>query len=44
MAVTIARRVPLSRLKSVDFPTFGRPTRTTLEMRLGMNLEDVLTA
>ena len=29
IAVTIARRVPVRRLKSVDFPTFGRPTRTT---------------
>src|SRR5436190_11620748 len=29
IAVTIARRVSLKRLKSVDLPTFGRPTRTT---------------
>src|SRR5688572_3345643 len=29
VALTIARRVPPIRLKSVDFPTFGRPTRTT---------------
>src|ERR1700681_3710680 len=27
--VTIERRVPVSRLKIVDFPTFGRPTITT---------------
>ena len=27
---TIDRRVPVIRLTSVDFPTFGRPTRTTL--------------
>ena len=27
---TIARRLPVIRLKSVDFPTFGRPTSTTL--------------
>src|SRR5271156_7083036 len=26
--VTIERRVPVRRLKSVDFPTFGRPTIT----------------
>src|SRR6185437_10105052 len=26
--VTIDRRVPVKRLKSVDFPTFGRPTIT----------------
>jgi Bacterial nucleoid DNA-binding protein len=26
---TIARRLPVIRLKSVDFPTFGRPTSTT---------------
>src|SRR5678815_984266 len=29
IAVTIARRVSLKRLKSVDLPTFGRPTSTT---------------
>src|SRR5579872_1241919 len=28
-SVTIERRVPVSRLKIVDFPTFGRPTITT---------------
>jgi hypothetical protein len=27
--VTIERRVPVRRLKIVDFPTFGRPTITT---------------
>src|SRR5216684_3513388 len=27
--VTIERRVPVSRLKIVDLPTFGRPTITT---------------
>src|SRR5580658_3524141 len=27
-SVTIERRVPVRRLKSVDFPTFGRPTIT----------------
>jgi hypothetical protein len=26
----MARRVPVMRLKSVDFPTFGRPTSTTV--------------
>ena len=36
MGVTIARLVPVSRLKSVDFPTFGRPTRTTTGRRLGI--------
>jgi len=25
----MARRLPVIRLKSVDFPTFGRPTSTT---------------
>jgi hypothetical protein len=25
----MARRLPVIRLKSVDLPTFGRPTRTT---------------
>ena len=30
MAVTIARRESVMRLKSVDFPTFGRPTSTTV--------------
>src|SRR6185503_1844946 len=29
IGVTIARRVPVIRLKSVDLPTLGRPTRTT---------------
>ena len=29
IGATIARRVPVIRLKSVDFPTFGRPTSTT---------------
>jgi hypothetical protein len=29
IAVTMERRVPVRRLKSVDFPTLGRPTRTT---------------
>src|SRR5690348_9279878 len=29
IGVTIARRVPVMRLNSVDLPTFGRPTRTT---------------
>src|SRR5262245_51462968 len=28
--VTMARRVLVIRLKSVDFPTFGRPTSTTV--------------
>ena len=28
-SVTIARRVPVRRLKSVDLPTFGRPTITS---------------
>ena len=28
-AVTMARRVPVRRLKRVDFPTLGRPTSTT---------------
>src|SRR6266446_1248467 len=27
--VTIDRRVPVKRLKSVDLPTFGRPTMTS---------------
>src|SRR5580704_11979189 len=27
--VTIARRVPVKRLKSVDLPTLGRPTMTS---------------
>lgn len=27
--MTIERRPPTTRLKSVDFPTFGRPTSTT---------------
>ena len=35
MAVTIARRVPLRRLNSVDLPTFGRPTSTTEGRRFG---------
>ena len=26
---TMARRLPVMRLKSVDLPTFGRPARTT---------------
>ena len=30
MAVTIAFREPVMRLNSVDLPTFGRPTRTTV--------------
>ena len=29
IGVTIARRVPVMRLKSVDLPTLGRPTSTT---------------
>ena len=29
IGATIARRVPVIRLKSVDFPTLGRPTSTT---------------
>ncbi len=28
-SVTIERRVPVNRLNSVDFPTFGRPAITT---------------
>jgi hypothetical protein len=28
----MARRCPTSRLKSVDFPTFGRPTIATTGM------------
>jgi len=27
---TMARRLPVIRLKSVDLPTFGRPTSTTI--------------
>src|ERR1700674_5763219 len=27
--VTMERRAPVSRLKSVDLPTFGRPTKTS---------------
>ena len=27
---TIARRCPINRLNSVDFPTFGRPTMATM--------------
>ena len=30
MAVTIERRELVMRLKSVDLPTFGRPTSTTV--------------
>jgi hypothetical protein len=30
MAVTIERRELVMRLKRVDFPTFGRPTSTTV--------------
>ncbi len=30
IAVTIARREPVMRLKSVDLPTLGRPTSTTV--------------
>jgi hypothetical protein len=29
MGVTMARREPVMRLKSVDLPTLGRPTSTT---------------
>src|ERR1051325_704077 len=38
IAVTIARRVPVMRLKSVDLPTFGRPTSTTDGRRRGTAL------
>ena len=31
--MTIERRELVMRLKSVDFPTFGRPTSTTLARR-----------
>src|SRR5579875_2960323 len=35
--VTIERRVPVRRLKSVDLPTFGRPTITTEGRFSGMS-------
>ena len=37
--LTIARRVPVRRLKRVDLPTFGRPTSTTDGRRLGGTAE-----
>jgi hypothetical protein len=39
MAVTMARRVRVSRLNSVDLPTLGRPIRTTEAGALGMRFE-----
>src|SRR6266852_8611801 len=36
--VTMARRVPVKRLKSVDLPTLGRPTRTIDGRRSGIGL------
>ena len=33
IGVTIARRVPLKRLNSVDLPTLGRPTRVAKPLR-----------
>src|SRR5256885_545564 len=35
--VTIARRVPVKRLKSVDLPTLGRPTMTRDGSRSAMS-------
>src|SRR5690606_6376319 len=35
---TIARRSPIIRLKSVDFPTFGRPTRATIGFATGVTI------
>src|SRR6267154_2167298 len=36
--VTMARRVPVKRLKSVDLPTLGRPTMTSDGSRSGIDL------
>src|SRR5216684_2000149 len=36
--VTMARRVPVNRLKSVDLPTLGRPTITRDGSSSGINL------
>src|SRR5260370_25256057 len=36
--VTMERRVPVKRLKSVDLPTLGRPTMTRVGRRAVMNL------
>src|SRR5438046_4358752 len=35
--VTMARRVPVKRLKSVDLPTLGRPTMTSDGRRSGIS-------
>src|SRR5690348_15681792 len=37
---TIARRSPVIRLKSVDFPTLGRPTITTVGSKADMHPHD----
>jgi len=37
---TMARRCPVIRLKSVDFPTLGRPTMTTVGVVCDMNLHN----
>jgi hypothetical protein len=37
--VTIERCWPMSRLSSVDFPAFGRPSSVTYPVRVALNSE-----